>query len=165
MKISLFLFAVILSIHSNAQILLSQMNGIKVNITLTEVEKVTGQQIEIKGGATYQDFSTTVKNKGVDFELSFINPCMGEEKPCYILQGIATTSTHIKTPEKVGVGSHLNELKTAYKKYDSKKNCYTGMLEDRDGFYVRDNNRSLVLSFDLEEDKVTKISISYFPVD
>lgn len=47
----------------------------------------------------------------------------------------------IKTTEKVSVGSHLNELKKAYKKYDSNKNYYTGVLGGRDGFYVQDDKR------------------------
>ncbi|MGB6092987.1 MAG: hypothetical protein WBF83_04410, partial [Moheibacter sp.] len=163
MKTCIFLLAVIFSINSNAQISLSQMNGIKVNTTLTEVEKVIGQQIELKGGANNQDFSTTVKNKGIDFELSFINPCVADEKPCYMLEEIATVSTQIKTSEKVGVGSHLNDLKKAYKKYDSKKNYFTGMSEYKDGFFIRDDKKGMVLFFDLKENKVTKIILSYFP--
>ena len=165
MRLILVVLAVMFGFNSHAQITLHEMNGITPAAGQEEVESVIGEKIEIPGDPDHPDFSTTVKRDGVAFELSFANPCAGEERPCYILQEIATVSTKIKTSERVGVGSSLEAVKKAYAAYNQKENCYTGMLEDRDCFYVRDNEKGVTLYFDVTENKVTKIGLFYFPAD
>ena len=168
MKTQILLIALLFSILLPAQITESGMNGLKLNQTLQETEKITGQKINLKLSEEDWGHSASLKVKDADLKLIFINSNFDEGKPNYILFRISTQSTKIKTENGVGVGNTLDELWNAYKNHSISiwKDWAKEELKTKDNFRIftvqtsLDNeSASSEISFYLKNNKVYKVEV------
>ena len=168
MKIQILLIALLFSILLPAQITESGMNGLKLNQTLQEIEKITGQKINLKLSEEDWGHSASLKVKDADLKLIFINSNFDEGEPNYILFRISTNSSNIKTAKGMGVGNTLDELWNAYKEGSISiwKDWAKEELKTKDTFRIfivqaSSNNESVPseISFYLKNNKVYKVEV------
>lgn len=130
-------------ISSQAQISISGMNGIKINQTKTEVEKLLGNKLELKPDANGYNYFTEIIKDGVPLRLSFVKYDDEKEGSVYELYSISTESDKIKTLSGIGTGNSLEDLWNTYK---DNYNISLYFYYDEDQEQIDKGKRAFVLS-------------------
>ena len=165
-KVFLLFFTCLLSI-SFAQISTTRMNEIRIDSNLAEVETALGQKLEVSKKQDDWLYKTRVNHNGSEFELGFTE-FMDENNQTQIeLFEITTESASLKTLSKIGIGNSLDDLWKAYKNYNiSVWATWDESTEDYSKkervFQLNDYDAGTVLYFYLRNDKVYKITLSFF---
>lgn len=167
MKKIFLLFLICMIQFSFAQISTTRMNEIRIQSTLAEVEATLGQKLEVSKKQDDWLYKTRVNHKGSDFELGFTEFIDENNQSKIELFEITTESASLKTLSKLGIGSSLDDLWVAYKNYNISvwatwDESIEGYSKKERVFQLNDYDAGTVLYFYLRNDKVYKITLSFF---
>ncbi len=164
----IFLFFLLGMIQfSFAQISTTRMNDIRIGSALTEVETALGKKLEISKKQDDWLYKTRINHKGSEFELGFSEYMDENDQSKIELFEINTESASLKTLSKIGIGNSIDDLLKAYKNYnisvwatwdESTENYSTTERV----FQLNDYDAGTVLYFYLRNNKVYKITLSFF---
>lgn len=158
-----FGFSLLLVTSGNAfsQINLNEMNGIKLDFTIKQVEKKTGQQLKLEGvedGYGGMNLQTTIIYKGIAYQLNFMSLEDENDLKSYGLNRISTRSGKIKTDVGICIGSTLKEVQNAYRIYRNK----AGFVIDHgpENLDLEDTTVEYYLIFDTENSHLLKMNFT-----
>ncbi|AQX05077.1 hypothetical protein BAX97_16400 [Elizabethkingia meningoseptica] len=138
-----------------AQVSTGELNGIKLHMTVAELNQKFNQHITPKVTDNFTDEPqnyTPVKINGVQYNILFVK---SEYDPKVAVYSIATTDAKSKGKSPVGIGSTLADLKKAYAKES------TDLTKNRFTVYQK-NTGEQILIFELKNNKVARIFVSVF---
>lgn len=152
---------------SFAQISTTRMNEIRIASNLAEVETTLNQKLEISKKQDDWLYKTRVNHKGSEFELGFTEYVDENNQTKIELFEITTESASLKTLSQIGIGNSLEDLWKVYKNYnisvwstwDESTEKYS---KTERVFQLNDYDAGTVLYFYLRNDKVYKITLSFF---
>jgi len=165
-KISTLFFLLLVTV-SMAQISTTRMNDLNVRAKLSEIETILGEKLELSKKENDWLYTTTVNHKGAELHLSFMDYHDELEGTVFQLFLISTDSNSLKTLSNLGVGSSLEDLWKAYKHYNISiwnewdENLQKFTPEER-VFQISDYDAETALFFHIKNNRVYKISVSFF---
>ncbi|CAM3449121.1 hypothetical protein ELOC111193_05360 [Elizabethkingia occulta] len=156
MKKMFYLASLLIGGAAFAQITTNEINGIEVNMPLTELNAKFKQDIKPKVVENFTDEPenfTPVTINGTKYSIIFVKDFYSPDKT--LVYSVATTDPKSKGKNLVGIGSTLAELKKAYAKES------TDTTGDTFTVYQKDKGERILI-FKLKNNKVTRIFASVF---
>ena len=138
-----------------AQVNTSEINGIKLNMSVAEINAKFHQKISPKIGSTTDEpvNYTPLTISGVQYKIIFVEDFENPQK--LVVYSIATTDPKSKGKNAIGIGSTVAELKKAFAKQT--------VDYDKNRFEVRPKDLgNKILVFTLKNGKVSRIYVSIF---
>lgn len=158
-----FGFSLLLVTSGNtfSQINLNEMNGIKLDFTIKQVKKKTGQKLKlekVKDGYGGLNLQTFIICKGIEYQLNFISLEDQNDLESYNLNEISTRSGKIKTDLGIRIGSTLKEVQNAYKIYENKP--HFAIDQGLEALDADDTTVEYYLIFDTENSHLLKMNFT-----
>ena len=180
MKQAILLFAVaftsVLSFSQNnndLQVSLSGIGGIRLGMSIADVEKITGQKINSKLSKSAEDYAMdtiTINFKGAPIEIVFYNQYIDQQKSEVSVYSIACSSPLCKTKSGIAIGDDKIKVITIYDTYYME--IYPYSEDVGNGQYKPSKTRSTitihgeeengVIIFNLINKKVISFTVSVF---
>jgi hypothetical protein len=158
---------------NDLQVSLSGIGGIKLGMSIADVEKITGQKINSKLGKGAQDYAmdtVSVALKGATLEVIFYNQYIDQQKSEVSVYGITSSSSLCKTKSGIIIGDDKIKIVTTYDTYAME--IYPYIEDVGNGQYKPSKTKSTitihgqeengVIIFNLTNNKVVSFTVSIF---
>ena len=167
---SLFAF----SQNSNElQVSLSGIGGIRLGMSIADVEKITGQKINTKlgkGAGDYAMDTISITFKGASIEIVFNNQYIDQQKYEVMVYAMTCSSSLCKTKSGISIGDDKIKVVTTYDTYAME--IYPYIEDVGNGEYKPSKTKSTitlhgqeengVIIFNLTNNKVVSFTVSVF---
>lgn len=155
--------------NNSLTVTLAGIGEIKVGMTKTEVEKLTGQSIKLvqllKKTDDYTRDTISLTHKGISYQLIFDKDYMNEKPKGFILYEVRSSTAQLKTKSGIGVGDDKLKIVSTYGDYmlqiqPEYENDYTTKSKTKSTVWLYGDSET-VLIFYLENNRITGFSVMY----
>ena len=159
--------------QNDLQVSLSGIGGVKLNMSITEVEKVVGQKINsrlLKGAEDYAMDTVSLNLKGVPLEIIFYNQYIEEKKFEVSVYAITSSSPLCKTKSGIAIGDDKMKIVTTYDTFymeiapyfEDVGNEQYKPSKTRSTITIHGQDENGIIIFNLTNNKVSSFIVSIF---
>jgi hypothetical protein len=169
----LLLFIVSINAFSQNTSSLVSMNGIadiKIGMKKTEVEKLTGQSIQlvnlIKKEDDWSRDTIRITHKDISYEIVLDKDYVNEKSQGYIVYEVRSNSPQLKTKSGIGIGDDKLKIVSIYNDYmiqimPEYEKDYTVKSKTKSTVWLYGDESGKVIIFYLTNNKVTGFAVMY----
>jgi hypothetical protein len=158
---------------NDLQVSLSGIGGIRLNMSIADVEKVTGQKINSKLGKGAEDYAmdtVSVTFKGAAIQIIFYNQYTDQQKSEVSVYSITCSSASCKTKSGITIGDDKIKIVSTYDTYYMEIAPYIEDLGNeqykpskiKSTITIHGQDENGVIIFNLNNNKVTSFTVSVF---
>jgi len=158
---------------SDLTVSLSGIGGIKLNMSIADVEKLTGQKINSKLGKGAQDYAmdtVSVSFKGAAIAIVFYNQYTDQQKSEVSVYSITCSSPSCKTKSGIAIGDDKINFVSTYDTYyleiapyiEDMGNEQYKPSKTKSTITIHGQDENGVIIFNLSNNKVTSFTVSVF---
>lgn len=168
MRVKLLIIFSLFMIISYSQVTSTGIGDIKIGMSLPELSKLTGMEVELLPDEGFGEIELSYKNVNYLVTITRIFDIASDNSKPSVFS-IETKDPSMKTTSGIGIGSSQEDIWNAYKNnsievwnhWDKKKEDYSS--DARVFSVLFDEENMNVIYFELENNKVTSITVSYNP--
>lgn len=169
----LFSFLSFIAFAQTTTVTMSGIGDLKLGMKKTDFEKLVNQSFSLphlsaKNDDYYQD-TVHINYKGMEADVIFQKQYSENEKYDIAVWEIKSNSPQLKTKSGIGIGDDKYKVISTYEGYTiwimpEYENNYTVKSKTKSTIWLHGDNGNLII-FDLDNNKVTAMHVTYFEGD